>query len=198
MLSMLIPMMPEEQVVAEAKTMFNAGHDSTAAALAWCWYLLLRNTDIYERATTSSATYLTQIAKEALRLYPPAWVIPRQAAETTELAGFEIPKGSFVNVFPWVIQRDSRFFAEPEKFDPDRFSSENEHQIYPFAWFPFGAGGRACIGRELALMEMEQIMTLVNQRFRLKFAPDQSPDVEPNPLISLEPRNGIKVQIDVR
>lgn len=206
--------MSEEQVISEAKTMFNAGHDSTAAGLAWAWYLLLRNPDIYEQVIAEvdaacaggpvsfeaieKAPLLLQVSKEALRLYPPAWALPREVAEDTEFHGFELPKGSYVNLFAWVIQRDERFFPKPEKFDPSRFSPENEHKIPPFAWFPFGAGGRACIGREMALLEMQLLIALVSQKYVLQFAPDQEHDVEPNPLISLEPKGGIKVKLNVR
>jgi cytochrome P450 len=206
--------MSEEQVVAEAKTMFNAGHDSTAAALAWAWLLLLQNPDAYEKAAievdkataehgvtfgaVQAAPYLAQIAKEALRLYPPAWGLPRQVAEDTEFHGFVLPKGSYVNLFAWVIQRDERFFPEPERFMPERFAPENEHNIVPFSWFPFGGGGRACIGREMALLEIELLLMMMLKQFRLEFAPGQTRDVQPNPLISLEPKGGIKVKVDVR
>jgi cytochrome P450 len=206
--------MSDEQVISEAKTMFNAGHDSTAAGLAWAWLLLLRNPDVYEKliaevdaataggAVTFEAIHkaplLLQVSKEALRLYPPAWVIPRQVAEPTEFHGFDLPKGAYVNVFPWVIQRDERWFPEPEKFDPTRFAPENEHKIQPFAWFPFGAGGRACIGRELALLDMQLLMMLVTKKYVLELAPGQTADVEPLPLISLEPAGGIKVKLNVR
>lgn len=206
--------MSEEQVVAEAKTMFNAGHDSTAAALAWSWLLLLQNPDAHEKAiaevdrataehgvtfgAVQAAPYLAQIAKEALRLYPPAWVLPRQATQDTEFHGFVLPKGAYVNCFAWVIQRDERFFPQPEKFMPERFAPENEHTVTPFSWFPFGAGGRACIGREMALLEIQLFIMLILKRFRLDFAPGQTRDVEPNPLISLEPKGGIKVKVDVR
>jgi cytochrome P450 len=203
--------MPEEQVMAEAMTMFNAGHDSTAAGLSWTWYELMRNPHTYAHliAQTDSAVvgknlprfanlaktpYSAQAAKEALRLYPPAWILPRQALNDCEVGGYKIPRGAAMNVFPFVIQRDERFFPDPLKYEPERFSAENEHSIYPFSWFPFGAGPRACIGREFALLEMQLILTMVTQRFKLEFAPGQGP-VELNPITSLEPKGGIRVSL---
>jgi cytochrome P450 len=199
--------------MAEAMTMFNAGHDSTAAGLSWTWYELMRNpqayaqliaqtdqmvgTDSVKLSDLESATYSLQCAKEALRLYPPAWTLPRQALADCELGGFKIPRGSTCNVFPIVIQRDERFFEEPEKFKPERFEPQNEHAHRPFSWFPFGAGPRACIGRDFALMEMQLILTMVTQKFKLELAPGQGP-VEMSPITSLEPKGGIRVSLILR
>lgn len=184
--------MPHEQIISEAKTMFNAGHDSTAAGLSWAWYLLIQNQQSYEHLCKEGSEFATLVAKEALRLYPPAWLIPRQAMHDTELGGYSIPKGSYVNLFAFVIQRDPRFFDEPEKFIPDRFSPNHGTEHHPFAWFPFGAGPRTCIGRDFALMEMQIILTLISQKFRFELAPGQG-EVQMNPLISLEPKDGIRV-----
>lgn len=198
--------MTREQARDEAITMFNAGHDSTAAALAWCWYLLCKNEGVYNEFLTqvdmlagkapnfmdlAKVPMSMEIAKETLRLYPPAWTVPRQANEETELAEYTIPKGSLVNKFPYIIQRDPRYFERPDDFIPSRFSKENEHKIPNFSWVPFGAGPRACIGKDFALMEMQLVLIRVAQRFRFKLQDDR--DIEVNPLISLEPKGGVPV-----
>lgn len=192
-------LMTRDQVVAEAKTMFNAGHDSTAAALSWAWYLLAKNDREYDilLAEADPGRYALQVAKETLRLYPPAWVLARQSQEDTEIGGFSLPKGATVNVFPFIIQRDPRFFEEPELFKPDRFSPESEHKHLPFSWFPFGAGQRSCIGREFALMEMQLILVQISRKFRFELLHPQN-EVEMNPLISLEPKGPIAVRVHVR
>lgn len=202
--------MSDAQVLAEAKTMFNGGHDSTAAALAWSWYLLLTNAKTYEKLLQQTeqiapaglsgfgdfgqATYSRQVAKEALRLYPPAWLLPRQTLANTTVGRYTVPKGTSVNLIPYLIQRDERFFPAPDTFDPERFNAENEPQQYPFSWFPFGAGPRSCIGREFALLEMQIIMTLVTQKYRLELVPEQKA-VQMRPLISLEPKGPIRVSL---
>lgn len=207
--------MPEEQVLSEAKTMFNAGHDTTAATLSWCWYNLIKHPSAYDRVAAEAdavasqlketdgiswlqvAPFTLQVIKETLRLYPPAWSLPRQAVHATTLGDYDIPEGAYVNLFPFVTQRDPRFFDDPNTFRPERFTEENEHNLYPFAWIPFGAGPRGCIGKEFALLEMHLVLLLLAKRFRLNFAPDQG-EVEMLPMVSLEPRGGIKVRIDVR
>lgn len=198
--------MTREQARDEAITMFNAGHDSTAAALAWCWYLLCRNEAVYtefiaqvDMLAGKSPNFMdlakvpmaVEIAKETLRLYPPAWTVPRQANEETELDGYTIPKGALANMFPYILQRDPRYFDRPEEFLPSRFSKDNEHKIPNFAWVPFGAGPRACIGKDFALMEMQLVLIRVAQRFRFKLQDDGQ--IEVNPIISLEPKGGVPV-----
>ncbi len=194
--------MPERQIRDEAMTLFNAGHDSTAAALSWSWYLLLKNPGVYERLfdsakNTSQCPLALQTAKEALRLYPPAWTLPRQCLEDTEIGGYKIPEGSLMNFFPYVMHRDERFFEEPESFKPDRFAAENEHKLHPFSYFPFGAGPRACIGKEMALTEMNVVLTTIASRFRFELLPGQE-TIEPVPLISLEQKDGVKVTVHNR
>lgn len=195
--------MTERQIRDEAITLFNAGHDSTAAALSWAWYLLLKNPNEYDKMVSSLVTNNSdgsndrceaalQVSKETLRLYPPAWTLPRQAHEDTEIAGFDIPAGSLINFFPYVMQRDERFFQDPEAFNPERFNDENENKIYPFSYFPFGAGPRACIGKEMALAEMNIVLTTISKKFRFELVAGQG-EIEPVPLVSLEQKDGVKV-----
>lgn len=205
-------LLTDQEVRDEAITMFNAGHDSTAASLSWAWYLLLKNPTIYSQliadvdSNTSSSIDMAalhavplagQVAKEAIRMYPAAWIIPRQTTEELELCGYTLAKGSLVNPMPWVIHHDERFFENHNEFRPQRFSHENESKLYPFAYFPFGAGPRGCIGKEFALMEMQLIMISICRKFRFEFQPGHEL-VTPNPLISLEPKEGVKVVVRKR
>lgn len=205
--------MTATQLRDEAVTLFNAGHDSTAAALSWTWYLLLKHPDIYndllasvdavfgkEKATAGKLDRIPlalHVSKESLRLYPPAWTLPRQSLDDMELGGYMVPKGSLINLFAWITQRDPRFFENPDQFKPSRFAEHHDGGSHPFAYFPFGAGPRACIGRDFALMEMQLILITIMQRFTFELKPD-SDKVTPNPLISLEPKEGVKVIVRQR
>ncbi len=206
-------LMSTQQVRNEAITLFNAGHDSTAAALSWTWYLLMKHPDVYEKviaevdavlgsepATFKSLPSLKMtkaVIKEALRLYPPAWVIPRKALDDTEIAGYRIPKGSILNFFCYVIQRDERFFEQPDSFRPERFLPENEQALNPFAFFPFGYGPRGCIGKDLALMEMELIVATISQKVKFRLRTPHE-EIKPNPLVSLEPLGGVDAVVVAR
>lgn len=203
--------MSRTQARDEAITMFNAGHDTSAAALAWAFYLLARHKDVYDEFLTQvdalpsdaptikdleKAPLALWITKEALRLYPPAWTIPRQVIEDVELCGYELKTGALVNFFPWVTQRDERFWENANSFVPSRFAPVNEHKLNPFAFFPFGAGPRSCIGREFAMMEMQLILITVSRRFRVRLV--SSEEILPNPLLSLEPKGGVPVTLEAR
>ena len=133
------------------------------------------------------------VVKESLRIYPPTWaLIPRQVVTPVELAGYTLPKNAWAYVFPWVTHRDERFFENPEKFDPERFAPGRVDKIPQYAYIPFGAGPRVCIGNTFATMEMILIIATVLQKFRLKLASDQR-EVQPEPLISLRPKGGLRV-----
>jgi cytochrome P450 len=203
--------MSDEQARDEAMTMFNAGHDSTAAGLAWIWYLVAKHPEVESRLIeevdtvlgTRAATladvprlaYTDIVIKETLRLYPPTWTLfAREAIAEVEIGGYPIPKGAWLYTFPFVTQRDSRFFANPLVFDPDRFSPARIDEIPQFAYFPFGGGPRACIGSAFATMEMTLIVATVLQRYRLRLAAGQG-EVELEPLISLRPKGGLRVAV---
>ncbi|MGQ0633463.1 MAG: cytochrome P450 [Planctomycetaceae bacterium] len=204
--------MSDRQARDEAATMFNAGHDSTAAALAWLWYLVARNSEIEARliaearavlggrpATSDDVPRLVFtdcVVREALRLYPPVWsLMVRVAQEDVEIGGYLVPKGHWVYMFPWVTQRDARFFENPETFDPDRWMAGRVEKIPQYGWIPFGAGPHVCIGQALALAEMTLIVSTVLQRFRLEFAPNQPRDVAPEPLLAIRPRGGLRMVV---
>ncbi len=206
--------MTDEQVRDEAVTLFNAGHDSTAAALAWIWYLVAKHPEVQAQlveevdralagrtaayADLPQLPYVEMVVKEALRLYPPTWILlPREVVEPLELGGYTIPRGSWIYTSPWVTQRDPRFFDDPLKFDPGRFAPDRVEKIPPFAYFPFGGGPRVCIGSNFATMEMILIVASVLQKFRVQLAAGQG-DVEPEALISIRPKGGLRMSLERR
>jgi cytochrome P450 len=206
--------MSDMQARDEAMTLFNAGHDSTAAALAWIWYLVAKHAGVEARLVEEIDTvlsgrpakfgdlprlpYTEMVVKEALRLYPPTWsLVPREVVSGVEIAGYEVPKGAWVYVFPWVTHRDPRFFENPEQFDPERFAPGRSDKIPQYAYFPFGGGPRVCIGNSFATMETILIVATVLQSFHVRLAANQG-DVEPEPLIAIRPRGGLRVAVNRR
>ena len=207
--------MSDEQARDEAVTMFNAGHDSTAAALAWIWYLVAKHPAVEARLVEEARTvlgsrpatdedlpklkYSEMVVRESLRLYPPVWALFARIPNTeVELGGYTIASGSRVSIFPWMTQRDARFFEAPEKFEPERFAPGRVETIPQYAWIPFGAGPHICIGQSLALNEMTLIVPTILQKFRLSFAPDQPRDVIPEPLLAIRPLGGLRMTISRR
>jgi cytochrome P450 len=201
--------MTDEQARDESMVLFLAGHDTSAAGLAWVWYLLAKHphaeakvAEEVERvlqgrpaaaADLPQLRYTEMVVKEALRLYPPTTgVFARYAAEEVEIGGYPIPKGGIVYLFQWVTQRDARWFPEPAKFDPERFAPGQLESIPQYAWFPFGGGPRVCIGNSFAMMEMILVVATIVQQMKLALAPGQG-DAEPKALFSLRPRDGVKM-----
>jgi cytochrome P450 len=179
--------MTDRQVRDEALTLFYAGHDSSAAGLAWLWYNLGRHPEIEAKLLAEvdgvlagrppryedvpRLPYAERVIKESLRLYPPAVALfGRVAVEDVEIGGHAVPRGAYLHIFPWVTHRDGRFFPNPNVFDPDRFAPGAAERIPPSAWIPFGAGPHGCIGHGFALMEMVLIVATVLQRYRLALA----------------------------
>ena len=187
---------------------FSCGHDTTAAGLIWCLSLLSKHPEIRikvseelvrvlgektaEHSHLSKLVYLRQVIKEALRLYPPAiGTFAREASERIKIGGFDIPKGSYLYTFSYATHRDPRFFPDPLKFDPDRFSPEREEEIPAFAYFPFGAGPRSCIGMSFSMMEMTLVLATILQNGVFE---SQDLDLEPEVSMSLRPKNRVKLR----
>ncbi len=202
--------MTDEQARDEAMVLFLAGHDTTAAGLAWAGYLLARHPEVQEQVAAEVRTalgeqtptaadmarlpYTEAVVKETLRLYPPAWItFAREAVADMELGGYTIPRGGLVYVTPWVTQRDPRWFEQPEKFDPERFLPERSGTIPAHAYFPFGAGPRVCIGAAFAHTEMVLVLACLMQRLRLEPAPGQG-EAELLAWLSLRPRGGVHLR----
>lgn len=197
------------QVRDEVVTLVLAGHETTANGLAWLWYLLAQHPDACERMhqevdavlggrspTAGDAERLvwtTACFQEAMRLYPPAWVLEREAIADDELDGYRIPKHSTV-IFPvFLIHRDPRWWPHAEVFDPTRFLGERAAQAHRGAYLPFGAGRRACVGANFALMEGTLIAAMVAQRFTLDLV-DGAP-VQPEATVTLRPRYGLPMTL---
>lgn len=199
--------MNDTQLRDEVMTLFLAGHETTALTLSWSWYLLAMHPEVERKfhaeldevlggrapsvADLPRLKFTEMIVKESMRLYPPAYAIGREAIEDTEIGGFAVPKGTQVYAFQWVTQRDSRYFDEPNAFKPERWGDASVEQIPKYAYFPFGGGPRQCIGNYFAMMEIMLTLATIGQRFR--FALDPAHEVELLPVLSLRPKNGIRV-----
>ncbi|RUT10177.1 hypothetical protein DSM106972_006720 [Dulcicalothrix desertica PCC 7102] len=200
--------MTDKQLRDEVITLLVAGHETVSSALSWTWYILGQHPDIGANLLLelqavlngSSITYdklpqlqyTRRIIDETLRLYPPAWGMPRIALEDDEIKGYFIPKGSTINICQYIVHRHPEFWDNPEKFDPDNFLPSKVNQRPKFAYFPFGAGQRICIGKSFALMEATIILASIFQRFRLELVPQQ---IELDPTFTLRPKNGVKVKV---
>jgi len=186
----------DEQVRDEAMTLFVAGHETTAQAMSWSWYLLAQNPSCFERLRTEGMLYALQVMKESMRLYPPAIIMARSALRDTAIGGFPVRKGELVLLAPWLMHRDPRWFADPLRFDPDRFLPEREAALPRFAYFPFGGGRRICIGNQFALMEGQIILSTIAQHVSMELL-SQKP-VGLQPYITLRPKGGVHVRITRR
>jgi cytochrome P450 len=204
--------MSDRQLRDEMMTLFLAGHETTANALTWTWYLLSQHADVEAklldeldrvlggRAPTTAdlpnLPYTEMVVREALRLYPPAPGVAREPIEDVQIGGYVVPKGSLVTVNTYALQRDRRFFADPERFDPERFARGWEDRIARYAYLPFGGGPRVCIGNGFAIMEARLILATFAQRFRLSLEPEQR--VVPVQLVTVRPRESIRMRLHVR
>jgi cytochrome P450 len=204
--------MSDEQLRDEVMTLFLAGHETTANALAWTWYLLAQHPEIEARLfqeigdvlhgkvptaiDVMRLTYTEMVVKESMRLYPPAWAVGRQAIGEFEMGGYKFPAGTNIAILQWSTQRDARFFPEPEKFDPGRWSAEflKRHALPRFAYFPFGGGPRVCVGAGFAMMEAILLLATMAQRYRMKLAAKWK--VKLLPSVTLRPRNGIQMVLE--
>jgi cytochrome P450 len=198
--------MNDEQVRDEALTLFLAGHETTADALTWTWYLLSQNPQaeaafhaeldrVLEGRLPSfedlpRLRYTESVFAEALRLYPPAWGIGRRALEDYPIGDFVIPKRSVVLMSPYVVHRDPRWFSDPLTFRPERWSVEDPARP-KFAYFPFGGGARVCIGERFAWMEGTLLLAAIGQRWRLRLEPAHR--VERHARITLRPKHGMRM-----
>jgi cytochrome P450 len=202
--------MTDAQVRDEAVTIFLAGHETTANALTWTWYLLSQNPEAEARlhaevdalggppglADLPKLAWTERVFAESMRLYPPAWIIGRRAMTDYEVGGYIIPRDSIVVCSQWVTHRDPRFFPDPERFDPERFRPEAKEARPKFSYFPFGGGPRVCIGEGFAWMEGVLLLASIARRWRMRLSPGHR--VVPAPSITLRPRHGMRMSIESR
>lgn len=198
--------MSERQLRDEVITLFIAGHETTANALAWSFYLLSQHSEVTEKLMAELAPftgkslgvrdlaqlpYSEWVVKETMRLYPPAGGVTRQPIHDIELGGYRIAKGTTITIATYVMHHDPELFPEPERFDPDRFRPENEAKMQRYAYLPFGGGPRVCIGNSFAMMEARLILMTVLQHYELALAPGQQ--VRAEQLFTLRPKGGLKM-----
>jgi cytochrome P450 len=213
----------DQELRDEMITLLIAGHETVASALAWTWDLLATNPDAEDRlhdevdglpedpadalipATSGSAAsppaslsafrYTGAVFEEALRLYPPAWIVTRASREADVLAGIPVPARSLVVMSPYVTQRSPELWPDPDAFRPERFLDRSVKRSR-FAYFPFGGGAHLCIGNHFAVLESAMILSTLAQRFRLRRVGDAPPEVEPG--VTLQPKHGLPMHVEVR
>ena len=203
--------MTDEQLRDEVMTIFLAGHETTANALTWTYYLLSENPLIETRLQEelysifgNSRTpimvddvpklqYTEKILTESMRLFPPAWALGRQAIDDYKVGGYSVPKGSIILMSQYVMHRDPRYFPEPDRFYPDRWTEEFRKQLPRFSYFPFGGGIRGCIGEPFAWLEGILLIATICRQWRLKHVPSHK--VELKPLITLRPKYGMHMKM---
>lgn len=199
--------MSHSQVRGEALTLLLAGHETTAVAMTWTWYLLSQHPEIEARLhheldtvlegrppnmeDLESLPYTKQVLAESMRLYPPAYMLDRHPSEDIFIRGYRVPRGSYIFVSPYATHRDPALYADPERFDPDRWLPEREQELPRFAYLPFGVGPRACIGQSFAWIEASLALATVAQQWRFELCPGQV--VDTNPKVTLRPRYGMRM-----
>jgi cytochrome P450 len=202
--------MDDQQVRDEIMTLFLAGHETTANALSWTFYLLAQNPKAERRlhaeldsvlgnrpptlADLPRLPYTKMVFSESLRLFPPAWVVGRTATAPDHIGGYTIPKGATVLMSQYLMHRHPVYWDQPDQFKPERFESETDRPRY--AYFPFGGGPRLCIGEPFAWMEGELLIATLAQQWRFKLAPGAM--VEPDPSITLRPKYGLPMVLKKR
>ena len=200
------PAMSETQIRDEAVTLLLAGHETSATALGWTFYLLDRHPEVLARlheelqrvlagrpalaADLPQLPYLKQVVQESIRLYPPVWGLSRRAEEECGFGGYRIPAGAYVTVLPYTLHRHPDWWPDAERFDPERFAPAQSQGRHPFAYLPFAGGPRTCIGAGMAMLEIQLVLATLLQRFRVRMSP--SHPVVPLASVTLRPRFGLK------
>jgi cytochrome P450 len=204
--------MTDKQLRDEVITLFLAGQETTALTLVWAWYLLAQHPEVEiklwqeldevlkgrapEAQDVPQLKFTEMIVKESMRLYPPAYVVGREAINEFEIGGHLIPPRAQVFMPAWVVHRDKRYFDAPNEFKPERWTPEFINNLPKYAYFPFGGGPRVCIGNTFAMMEIVLLLATIAQKFRLNLVTKHP--VELQPAMSLRPRNGIRMKIEQR
>ena len=198
-----------EELRDQVLTLFLAGFETVANALSWTWLLLGQNPEAAVRLEAEIDSvlagrlptledlprleYTNLVLSESMRLYPPAWAMGREVIEDVSIGPYRLRKGTMVFFSQFIVQRDPKWFPEPERFQPERFTPAAKAGRPRFAYFPFGGGGRQCIGESFAWMEATLALTTLAQRRRVELVPDQ--EIELQPKITLRPKNGIRVRV---
>ena len=199
--------MSDELVLSESMQLLVAGHETSSNALSWLLYLLSSHPDCLERlrqefdsvlgaaplsySDVPKLEFAAQVIQEGLRLYPPFWMVDRMALSDDCVGDLAIPAGSTVVVFVYGVHHSSKYWENPERFDPERFSKTNEKLHTPFSWLPFGAGPRGCIGGNYATLQILMILSVLLRKYDFRLEPGQS--IEARPMVILRPKDGIRM-----
>lgn len=201
--------MSDEQLRDEIMTMLLAGHETTANALTWTWFVLSQNREIDRRLHEEvdgvlggreaaaddlpALGYTERVLSESMRLYPPAWGFGRRTIRPVTIGGYALPADLYMVMIPYVTHRDPRWYPDPERFDPERWLPEAKAARPKFAYFPFGGGARSCIGEPFAWMEGVLLLASIAQQWRLELI--DGAVVSPEPLITLRPKNAVPMRL---
>ncbi len=201
--------MPDNLLRDEVMTIFLAGHETTAAALAWTFYLIATHPEVYKKLKQEvkdvvgdgeitfqhlqQLKYSKACLNEAMRLYPPIWIIGRRALEDTMVGDYLIKKDTDILISPFIVHHDAAYWKNPEVFSPERWETEEVKDMDKFAYFPFAAGPRMCIGNNFALLEADIIITKIIQNFDFEYAGTEAPVVEPT--LTLRVKNGMPMKV---
>jgi cytochrome P450 len=199
--------MTDDELKDQAITLLTAGHETAGAALSWSWYLLAKNPQWQQALADQAAAHLsgrvptaedlpsiplaTAIFEETMRLYPPAWGMPRETIAADTIQGYPMPPKATIILMQDIVHRHPDFWSEPDRFDPARFLPGGGEGRHRFAYFPFGGGPRICIGNHLAMVEGPLVLAALAQRFKFTLAPGQS--IEPDPTFTLRPKPGVQM-----
>jgi len=202
----------DKELRDEAMTLFFAGHETTAHALTWMWYLLARHPEVEVKLhdelqqvagsrplrvdDLAALPYLEQVVKESMRLLPSVWCYMREPVEDVRIGDYLLPKGTHIFICPYVIHRDSRYYDEPEEFRPERFTKAMEAKLPKGAYVPFSMGPRVCMGKAFAMMEAKLVLGTMVRRLHCRLEPDYEPQLYPK--LSLSPKNGLRAIIERR
>jgi cytochrome P450 len=204
--------MTSRQLRDEVVTMFLAGHETTANALSWTWYLLARHPQVETRMISelrdvlgdrtpavsdiARLQYTSLVIKESMRLYPPVGGIGRETRTKLQIGPYIVPAGTNIFMSQWLMHRNPRYFDEPDAFIPERWTADFERQLPAFAYFPFGGGPRLCIGTSFAMTEMIVLLALIARKFRLRLVSQEQ--IKPVFSISLRPSGGVRMLVEKR
>ncbi len=204
--------MTDEQLRDETMTIFLAGHETTANALTWTWYLLSQHPEAERRlhaeidsvlagrlptdADAAALPYTRRVLAESMRCYPPAWVIGRRVLADYRIGEYTLPAGSICMISQYVTHHDPRWYPDPMRFDPDRWTPEAQEQRPKFAYYPFGSGPRVCIGEGFAWMEGILLLATLAQNWRMRLVPEQR--IVLQPVVTLRPRYGMQMTLERR
>jgi enediyne biosynthesis protein E7 len=203
------PRVGQQRLRDELVTLLLAGHETTASTLAWTFHLLDRHPEARERVRAEALAvlgdrppsyadlprlrYTTMVVEEAMRLYPPVWILPRKAQQADTVGGYSVPAGADVLVCPYTLHRHPRFWAAPERFDPERFDPARPPDRPRYAYIPFGAGPRFCVGNNLGMLEAVFVVAVVTRELHLAVPPGRQ--IVPEPMLSLRVRGGLPVTV---